>query len=68
MQGFCRGRIYPSRDYLACVKSRYLSRIDERTYLGADKSAPYNCKLSQVVDLKALKHGFYGFSRITRIG
>ncbi|MCL2050073.1 MAG: hypothetical protein FWG87_15235 [Defluviitaleaceae bacterium] len=25
-----------------CVNGRYPSRIDERVYLGADKSAPYN--------------------------
>ncbi|MCL2049661.1 MAG: hypothetical protein FWG87_13160 [Defluviitaleaceae bacterium] len=25
-----------------CFNGRYPSRIDERAYLGADKSAPYN--------------------------
>ncbi|MCL2049010.1 MAG: hypothetical protein FWG87_09805 [Defluviitaleaceae bacterium] len=40
--GFCRGRIYPSRGCLVCVNGRYLPRIDERAYLGTDKSVPYD--------------------------
>ncbi|MCL2049628.1 MAG: hypothetical protein FWG87_12995 [Defluviitaleaceae bacterium] len=44
------------RQYLtACVNGRHSSRIDERAYLGTDKSVPYK---------KVIKHGFNGFSRI----
>ncbi|MCL2049970.1 MAG: hypothetical protein FWG87_14715 [Defluviitaleaceae bacterium] len=46
MGGICRvfvgdGFIRPEIA-LFCVNGRYPSRIDERAYLGTDKSVPYN--------------------------
>ncbi|MCL2048088.1 MAG: hypothetical protein FWG87_05105 [Defluviitaleaceae bacterium] len=36
-----------------CFNGRYLPQIDERAYLGTDKSVPYK---------KAIEHGFNGFT------
>ncbi|MCL2049386.1 MAG: hypothetical protein FWG87_11750 [Defluviitaleaceae bacterium] len=52
----------PLRQHLtACLMDVIPTRIDERAYLGTDKSVPYKRLLN--TDL----HGFNGFTRITRI-